>query len=154
MRAALALLALLVVGSAFADATLSTPAPAGGSPTATPLAVPYRVVQALARHGYPGHRPCGRVMEPPPRVGDSQGIIINPRFLPACWLVIYRGGYSVDITPYSNRAAAKLAYHRIDNKWALTTRRVVVGRLLVSGFRVPAQDWSAIQRIVTQVASH
>jgi hypothetical protein len=70
--------------------------------------------------------------------------------MPACWLVIYKDGYSVSVTPHSSRAAAKLALHGIYNKWARTTRRIVLGRLVVSGFRVPAKDWNVIRQIVSR----
>lgn len=156
MRAALVLAALVSVSggiAATAVGTGHTPAttPRTGS-AAQPLRVPQRLAQALVRRGYPVRHPCGSVAEPPPR-SSTHGGLIQLKSVPACWLVIYKDGYSVSITPHSTRAAAKVAYERTHNKWARQNRSVAVGRLLVSGFRVPEHEWNVIRGIVLDVTS-
>ena len=155
MRAALVLAALLLLvgGISAAVAEAATSATRYQDPT-PPLKVPQRLTQALVRQGYPVRHPCGSVIEPPPRIGGTHGHVVLPNDLPACWLVIYKDRYSVSITPHSSPAAARLAYQRTYNKWTRTTRRIVLGRLLVSGFRVPAQDWNAIRQVVSAIVSH
>ncbi len=153
MRAALVLVALLLLGSTVSAATVAaTEAASVRGKTAPPLRVPPRLAQALVRHGYPVRHPCGSVLEPPPPSG-TQGQLRHLTQVPACWLVIYKDGYSVSITPHSNRAAARLAYQRSYNKWARNTRRIAIGPLLVSAFRLPQADWNAIRRIVSTVAA-
>jgi hypothetical protein len=118
-----------------------------------PLEVPAQLAQMLARQGYPAHQACGSVHEPPPPIGTHKShIIIRGGLVPACWLVIYKSGYSVSISPHSSRAAAKLAYRRTYNRWERNTRRIAVGPLLVSGFRLSEADWKVIVRIVSAVA--
>jgi hypothetical protein len=137
--------ALVAVGfiAASADAKRAAHSP--------PLRVPARLAQALVRQGYPVRHPCGSVLEPPPRRG-THGVLVGTRAVAACWLRIYKAGYSVSISPHTSRAAAKLAYQRSYNKWAQNTRRVAIGPFLVSGFRVPEADWNVIRRIVSSVA--
>ena len=148
MRATLAVVFLL-------SGILSASAVAGGTvgratDKRPPLRVPARLAQTLARQGYPVHQACGSLLEPPPPVhAKAPHIILRGRSVPACWLVIYKSGYSVSITPHSSRAAAKLAYQRTYNRWARDTRRVAIGPLLVSGFRLPEADWKIILRTVS-----
>jgi hypothetical protein len=155
MRAALVLVALVLVGSTVSAAAVATAKTANAythhGKTVPPLRVPARLSQALVRRGYPVRHPCGFVLEPPPLSGTHGGVSRSTE-VRACWLVIYRDGYSVSITPHSSRAAARLAYQRTYNKWARNTRRIKIGRLLVSAFRAPVKDWNVIRRIVSAVA--
>ena len=155
MRAALVLVALVLAGSTVSAAAVATAKTANAythhGQTVPPLRVPPRLSQALVRRGYPVRHPCGSVLEPLPSTG-TQGQLRHLTQVPACWLVIYKDGYSVSITPHSNRAAARLAYQRSYNRWARNTRRIAIGPLLVSAFRVPQKDWNVIRRIVATVA--
>src|ERR1035437_5710258 len=152
MRAALFLVALVLLSTAFAAATIAATDTAGArAKTAPPLRVPPRLAQALVRKGYPVRHPCGSVLEPPPPSG-TQGRILHATDVPACWLVIYKDGYSVSITPHLNSAAARLAYQRTYNRWAPNTRRIAIGPLLLSAFRIPEADWNVIRRIVSTFA--
>ena len=155
MRAALVLVALVLVGSTVPAATVATAKTANAythhGKTVPPLRVPARLSQALVRRGYPVRHPCGSVLEPLPSTG-TQGQLRHLTQVAACWLVIYKDGYSVSITPHSSRAAARLAYQRSYNKWARSTRRIAIGQLLVSAFRAPVKDWNVIRRIVSAVA--
>jgi hypothetical protein len=152
MRAALVVVVLVVVASVVSAAAVAVTQPTTvRGRTAPPLRVPPRLAQALAREGYPVRHACGSVLEPLPPTG-TQGQLRHLTQVPACWLVIYKDGYSVSITPHSNRAAARLAYQRSYNKWARNTRRIAIGPLLVSAFRVPQEDWTVIRGIVSAVA--
>jgi hypothetical protein len=152
MRVALVLVALVLLGSAFPGATVAATETASvNGKTAPPLGVPPRLAQALVRQGYPVRHPCGSVLEPPPP-SITQAQLLHLTDVPACWLVIYKDGYSVSITPRSNSAAARLAYQRSYNKWARNTRRIAIGSLLVSAFRLPEADWNVIRRIVSTFA--
>jgi hypothetical protein len=154
MRAALVLVALLVLGSVYPAATIAVAGRVNRGSTG-PLKVPPSLAPALVRQGYAVRHPCGSVLEPPPSTG-KQGQLLHLRQVPACWLVIYKGSYSVSISPHSSRAAARLAYERTYNKWARNTRRIAIGPLLVSAFRIPDAEWNAIRRIVsaTAISSH
>jgi len=151
MRATLAL--VLLLGGILSASAVAAQTADRTTDTRQPLRVPAQLAQMLARQGYPAHQACGSVLEPPPRIGAHKShIIIRGGSLPACWLVIYKSGYSVSISPHSSRAAAKLAYQRTYNRWARSTRRIAVGPLLVSGFRLSEADWKVIVRIVSAIA--
>jgi hypothetical protein len=154
MRAAVPLAALLsLVGSVPAAAVEAASAGATShrGNTAPPLRVPQRLAQALVGGGFPVRHPCGSVLEGP-RVSSTNGDVVQLNSVPACWIVIYKDRFSVSITPHSSPAAARLAYERSYNKWARTTRRIAIGRLLLSGFRVPAHAWNVIRLIVSDIA--
>jgi hypothetical protein len=149
MRSAVLLVALALASGAFPAATHATESPK----PKPPLQVPLRLAQALVRQGYPAHRACGSILEPPPPLNGSSGSIrVVGRSVPACWLVIYKHRYSIIITPHSSRAAARLAYQRTQNAFAIRTHRIAIGRLLVSAYRVPDAAWRVIRRITSTVA--
>jgi len=133
----------LIAGIAFALITATAHGATGR------LTVP-GVRAALVRDGFPARAQCGEVMEPPPAL-DSHTHIFHTRMVPACWVVVEHDSYSVQVTPHTSDAAAKLAYTRTRNPATKRSRGVVIGKVVVSGFRVGSRDWLQITRVVASV---
>src|SRR3954467_3168124 len=106
----------------------------------TRLEVPARVATALHQAGFPARKHCGRI--------QAEGGLA----VPGCWLTIERWGYAVNITPHRTLHDARVVYRRLSNRWATATRVGMVGRLTVSGFRVPVREWQTILTVVQRAA--
>src|SRR3954454_22375941 len=106
----------------------------------TRLEVPAGVAKALHRAGFPARERCGGIQA-------DRG-----RTVPGCWLTIERSGYSVNVTPHPSLHAARVVYRRLRNRWARKTRVAMVGRMTVSGFRVPPGEWQSILTIVQRTS--
>jgi hypothetical protein len=116
-----------------------------------PLTVP-GVQAALVHNGFPARTQCGEVIEPPPAPG-SHSHSVSARLIAACWVVVERDGYSVQVIPHSNTAAAKLAYERTHNSWAKRSREAVIGHVVLTGYRITAADWLRVSHIVASVVT-
>jgi hypothetical protein len=103
----------------------------------TRLEVPARVAKALNQAGFPARKHCG---------------FIDTPTVPGCWVTIERSGYSVYVVPHRSLRDAGVVYRRLRNPWATGTRIALVGRITVSGFRVPAREWQTILTIVRHAA--
>jgi len=114
-------------------AVVSTMQTAAAPNAGTRLDVPARVGPALRQAGFPARKRCG--------------FVDTPR-IPACWLTIAQSGYSVSVTPHRSLRDARVVYRLLRNPWATKNRAVMMGTLIVSGFRVPAREWQTIVTIV------
>jgi hypothetical protein len=114
---------------------------------ANPVAVP-KVEKALVAAGYPARPQCGAQMVPPrPRVGSGQ-VVTGGHVVPTCRVVVEQKGYSVQVIPYTTSRLARLAYERTINPAATTTRKLAIGNVVLSAYRIPKSEWLRISRIV------
>ena len=137
------MMARMVALAASIIALAVVPPVSGANPVTAP-----KVETALITAGYAPRPQCGAVMVPPPlRVGAGR-VVTGGHVVPTCSIVVERRGYSVQVIPYTTAQLARLAYQRTNNPAATTTRKVAIGNVVLSAFRIPKAEWLRISKLV------